>query len=514
MAATLPPINNKGQNGAGNATRNVFMPTPPRGPPSGRLQPIKVPGKADRELFLKQEKLRQQQPELSKSQTTRYRNSYKHNLCLDMLQDGYHKSFSELFALIKQQEEERQRQGAESLMWTMVMLKDQHDKLDMLKQHLCKAEEAERKGDFAEVYRNRYELARYFQSGGDKWLADHFFTTCLETSALVKGDNGKTQAQGYLNVGLALEEQGDTLSAAEHFEQYYRLSVDHKEWIQADGLTFHTDSCNNLWRIYSSIASKLEDEDRELSLEYLVKALKLATESNSRELQGVASYRLGQAYEQNGDGETALLHLNKYLEICTAQSDSEGIGRACDAIAKAYARQGKVEESITYLKRFVEVAEKSGEEVALSRACQNLGNIFNSLGRYQEATEYFGKSYNLSRSMGDKEAINTNRVQFGIAMAHKMMNGIGSHTVMGTRPALERLIEWKNARTDEFDKPFPEPKKEEPKPREPTPPPPAPPAVNEEENKEEPQQQQEEKVEESQTKSELTDDTSTVTDQS
>lgn len=456
MAATLPPINTKGQN-MGMPGRNVFMPTPPRGPPSGRLQPIKVPGKADREILLKHEKLRQLQPELSKKQTTRYRNTYKHNLCLDMLQDGYHKSFNELFALIKQQEEKRQQQGPESLMWNMVMLKDQHDKLDMLKHHLCKAEESERKGDFAEVYRNRYELARYFQSVGDKWLSDHFFTTCLQTSSQVKGDNGKTQAQGYLNVGLAVEEQGDLLSAAEHFEAYYKLSVDHKEWIQADGLTFHTDACINLWRIYTSITDSSEDDGSSSSLEYLVKALKLATESGDRDLQGVASYKLGHAYEQNGDGETALLHLNKYLEICTAQSDSEGIGKACDAIAKAYARQGKVEESITYLKKFVEVAENSGEEVALSKACHNLGNIFNTLGRYAEATEYFSKSYNLSRSLGDKEAISTNRVQFGIAMAHKMMKGIDSHMVMGTRPALERLIDWKNARVDEFDKPFPEP---------------------------------------------------------
>ena len=52
MAATLPPINTKGQN-MGMPGRNVFMPTPPRGPPSGRLQPIKVPGKADREILLK-----------------------------------------------------------------------------------------------------------------------------------------------------------------------------------------------------------------------------------------------------------------------------------------------------------------------------------------------------------------------------------------------------------------------------------------------------------------------------
>lgn len=76
-----------------------------------------------------------------------YRNTYKHNLCLDMLQDGYHKSFSELFALIKQQEEERLAQGEESLMWTQTMLKDRHQELDKLKFHLTKAEEAMRKGN-------------------------------------------------------------------------------------------------------------------------------------------------------------------------------------------------------------------------------------------------------------------------------------------------------------------------------------------------------------------------------
>lgn len=59
--------------------------------------------------------------------------------------------------------------------------------------------------------------------------------------------------------------------------------------------------------------------------------------------------------------------------------------------------------------------------------------------------------------MGDLDSINTNRVQYGISMAHKMLKGLNEHIVMGTRPALERLCEWKDARTDDFKKPFPEP---------------------------------------------------------
>lgn len=77
----------------------------------------------------------------------RYRNTYKHNLCVDMLQNGFHLSFCELFALIRKQEESRQQAGPESLAWSMTLLKDEHEKLDVLKQHLTRAETAQRKGN-------------------------------------------------------------------------------------------------------------------------------------------------------------------------------------------------------------------------------------------------------------------------------------------------------------------------------------------------------------------------------
>jgi len=63
-----------------------------------------------------------------------------------MLQNGFHLSFCELFALIKRQEDDRLQAGPESLSWCMTLLKDEHEKLDMLKQHLTKAESAQRIG--------------------------------------------------------------------------------------------------------------------------------------------------------------------------------------------------------------------------------------------------------------------------------------------------------------------------------------------------------------------------------
>ena len=78
--------------------------------------------------------------------TCRYRNTYKHNLCLEMLREGYHKSFAELFALIKQQNEERTKAGPESMIWSQVQLENEPEKLSTLKRYLTQAEAALRKG--------------------------------------------------------------------------------------------------------------------------------------------------------------------------------------------------------------------------------------------------------------------------------------------------------------------------------------------------------------------------------
>ncbi|XP_046369889.1 tetratricopeptide repeat protein 29-like [Haliotis rufescens] len=459
MAAILPPIKGAVPTRKGQQ-QTEYIPSPPRtGQASGRLVSLKH-GNKEQRMFERRMQLRAEQPPLNKQETSVYRNTYKHNLCLDMLEEGFHMSFRELFALIKQQEDDRQNAGPESIMWSQVMLKDEHEKLDMLKINLTKSEAADRKGIYADVYKARYQLAQYFSSTGDKWLADHFFLTCLQTSTMVEDDGGRTRAEAFCNMGLALEESGDYLDASEHLEAYHALSSENHGWMKDSTLTFYTDACVNLYRIYTMIGRRIEDSDPEAALDLLLKALNMSKDSEDKHLEGEAAYTLGLAYERAGDGETALLHLNSFLRTCRQAEDHEGIGRACDAIAKAYARQGKVDESIEYLKQFVDTAEQSGQETAFSKACHNLGSVFNSLGRYDEASEYFSKAYNISRSMGEASAIHVNRVQYGISLAHRMMARFAKHVDEGNRSCMERLTEWKSARADDFDKPLPDPNAE------------------------------------------------------
>ena len=69
--------------------------------------------------------------------------------------------------------------------------------------------------------------------------------------------------------------------------------------------------------------------------------------------------------------------------------------------------------------------------------------------------EYFNKAYNIARSMNDNETISSSRVLFGVAAAHKMLEGVASHIEIATAPCLNRIVEWKDNRGDEFDKEIP-----------------------------------------------------------
>ncbi|XP_064637606.1 tetratricopeptide repeat protein 29-like isoform X2 [Lineus longissimus] len=462
MAAALPAISRGSTRGSQHSSKSPIVvqnvPSPPRTSPpqtGGQkfyLKPLKKSqGKKERTLQIRREQLRAQQPYLTKRETAAFRNIYLHTLCLDMLQEGFHRSFSELFALIRQQHAARDAAGPDSALWNRTLLEDEHEKLDTLKIHLTGSEEAGRKENFVDVYNSLYKLARYFQLTGDKWLSDHFFDKCLQTSSSVQGDEGRMLAEAHCNMGLAIEESNNLLQSAEQFESFHVL-VKGRSWEDVGGESLHGQACNHLTRIYTAIAKKCEKDEPEQSLEYLIKAYNMAKEGGNKKMEGESSFRLGLGYDKVGNATTALLYLNRYFDMCKAIDDDAGLGLACEAIAKAYERQDKVEESIKYLQMFVEVAEKSGEQKAVSRACSDLGAVFNSLSRYEEASEYFTKAYNISRSLNDKEAISSSRVQYGIAIAHKMLVHVSKHVESANRQCVGRMVDWKSSRNDQFEK--------------------------------------------------------------
>ena len=61
-----------------------------------------------------------------------YRNSMLHNICTEMLEQGFHESFAELFSLVERQRLDHQRAGAAAVLLEP-LIEFNHTKLEQLR---------------------------------------------------------------------------------------------------------------------------------------------------------------------------------------------------------------------------------------------------------------------------------------------------------------------------------------------------------------------------------------------
>ncbi|XP_051473822.1 tetratricopeptide repeat protein 29 [Apus apus] len=391
---------------------------------------------------------------LSRQEAAATRNSYKKNICIDMLRQGYHKSFSELFALIQKWNAFREAAGPGTAIWQQTSLEEQPDKLDQLYHFLTRAEAAQRAGHYEEMYDNQLNLAYCFNEPEDKWLRNYFYKQCFNTAQLVKIDGGKRMAQAHANMGVINEEKGRVMKAAEHYEAFYQLT-EGLTWKVATGHTYNSLACEHLWRIYTLLADKmLETKEHQQAIKMLKKALRLAKEGGDMKLEGEAAYCLSLAYNFAGQQEEALSILNTSVKIFTAICDSAGLSRAYAAITEILVSQGKAAEAIEYLGEFMKAAENTHLSQCLVDACILLGNIYNGKGTYSEAFEKFKQAFETAETSNNLPLMNRTKIYCGIAKAHKMMVAFNSHIEAEDPVSLKYLLAWKENRSDMFTDPL------------------------------------------------------------
>nr|XP_047927775.1 tetratricopeptide repeat protein 29 isoform X4 [Anser cygnoides] len=323
---------------------------------------------------------------LSKQEAAANRNSYKENICIDMLRQGYHKSFSELFTLIQKWNALREAAGPGSAIWQQKSLEEQPDKLDQLYHFLTRAEAAQR--------------------------------------------------------------AGHVMKAAEHFEAFYQLT-EGSTWKDETGRTYNSLACEHLWRIYTLLADKmLENKEQEQAIKMLRKAFRMAKEGGDKKMEGEAAYCLSLAYHFAGEEKTALSILNTSVKIFTALCDSSGLGRAYEMIAKILLSQGKVAETLMSLEEFMKVAENAHLSQSLVDACVLLGNIYNERGNYNKAFEYFTKAFEAASILNNLPLEEETKTYCGIAKTHKLMVAFNSYIEAEDPVSLKYLLAWKENRSD------------------------------------------------------------------
>ncbi|XP_064201428.1 tetratricopeptide repeat protein 29 isoform X3 [Anguilla rostrata] len=393
---------------------------------------------------------------LTKDEVALFRNSHKQSVCVAMLRQGLHRSFSELLGLTHRWNAVRDASERGSDIWEQQPLEEQDHKLDQLQLCLTRAEAAQRAGRYEEVYENQVALACYFVEPEDKWLAHHFYERSLLSAAMVTTDGGRREAEANSNMGHVCTERdgvsvaGQLERAQAHYEAFHHLT-EGRGWEDEAGRTLHSRACQCLWRIYTLLADNmLENKDYQPAIQTLTKAFLLAKEGGDKAVEGKAAYRVGLAYQSVGDHETAETYLNLYMDISADLGDDESLGTAYKAVAKSLESEGKLGESVQYLEKFVEVSQDESLKHNLEEACMCLGVFFCSRGQYDRGCQHFQRAYEIAQNLHSVAVLQKAQVYLGTARACMMMSTYSSHVAQARHVHTCRLVAWKESRNDTF----------------------------------------------------------------
>ncbi|XP_074087676.1 tetratricopeptide repeat protein 29 [Macrotis lagotis] len=404
-----------------------------------KAQLLKIKDETDKYLELKWKGF-------TKEEAAAFRNSYMKNICIDMLQHGHHKSFSELFMLIKKWRDLREAGGIRSIFWLQTPLEELPEKLDQLYFFLTKAEDAELAGHYEEMYSYIFSLACYFNNPDDKWLRNYFYERCFNIAQRIKADGGRKEAEAHSHMGLLYEESGQLAEAAEHYENFYEMTVG-RQWQDQNGNLLNNIACKNLQRIHTSRAENmLNDKQHKQAIRTLLKAREKAKEGSDKKMEGEAAFALGLAYHEAGEFELAKEAFNIFSDISIALEDPVGLSRAYEAIAKVLVSQEKTIEAIAFLEKAVIISKNTYQKRRMVEACTMLGDIYNLKGYYSKACEYFKQAFDTITESMDIPLVDETKVHYGIAKAHQMMVAVNSYIESADFESLGHLLTWKENR--------------------------------------------------------------------
>ncbi|XP_026178772.1 tetratricopeptide repeat protein 29 [Mastacembelus armatus] len=379
----------------------------------------------------------------SRKEIALLRNSLKQNICVEMLQEGYHRSFSELFFLLHSDQDRRAAAEPGSALRLQTPLEEQQGKLETMRLHLSQAEQAERIGSWSVVCEQRLILGQYFSAPEDLWLSFHFYHSCADRE---EGGCCRPAVEARACLADLYLQQGDLEQARQKAELCFN-QVDDGAWQDSDGWSLRVRVRHTLWRIYSRLSdAPLAAGDYNEALELLHKGYSMAAESEDKQIEGEANYQLGLAYQASGDHDAAKKFFSTSMQICGTRQDADGLGKAYKAMAKSLESEGNIDGTVRLLEELTDISRSNGLQYNLVDACLCLGNIFFTMGQYKRASESFLQGYEVACHVGDVALLQKAQALVASARAHALIGGYSADVAAATPTALQRLLAWKETR--------------------------------------------------------------------
>ncbi|KAK5893227.1 hypothetical protein CgunFtcFv8_006120 [Champsocephalus gunnari] len=348
---------------------------------------------------------------LSKAEISLFRNSLKQNICVELLQQGFHRSFSELFLLLRSDQQRRAEEEFES---DELPLEQQWDKMETLRRHLSRAEQAE--------------------------------NTCSWTVTGSRGGRSRPATEARACLAEVYLQLGDLQAARQQADQCLQ-QAEGEGWVDSSGQPLRLRALRALSSVYSRLAdAPLEAEDHSEALRLLHRGHSIAAEAEDKKLEFDTLFRLGLTYQSAGDHDTAKQLFNTCMQICGSLHDAEGLGKSYKALSKSIESEGNTQETLECLEKLVDISRDNGLKRNLADAFICLGNTYFTMREYSRASEFFLQGYEVSCELGDVALLQKAQVLVGTSRARSLFGKFSADVESCSPAALKRLILWKDTR--------------------------------------------------------------------
>ncbi|XP_039463833.1 tetratricopeptide repeat protein 29 isoform X1 [Oreochromis aureus] len=377
---------------------------------------------------------------LTRKEIALFRSSLKQSICVRLLQEGFHRSFSELVSLLQSDQDWRAMAEPGSLRILAPPLSEQKYKMETISQHLSLAEEAERTGIWSTVCEERLLLGRFFSDPEDLWLRFYFYHSCTDRE---KGRFSRAATEARACLTELYLDQGDLEEARQQGELCCKQAED-GGWLDSDGRSLKLRACRDLWKIYRELAEALlAAEDHKKALTLLHEGNRRAMESEDKQLKGEAAFQVGLANQRAGDHGTAKKFFNSSMEIFHSLDDTDGLVKAYKALAKSLKSEGYIEEVVACLEKLATMSRSSRLQHRLIDVSLCLGNIYFSRSQYVRAGEYCLQGYEVACTTEDVAQLQRAQVLVASAHAHATIGKYGANLTSTSPAPLQRLLDWK-----------------------------------------------------------------------
>ncbi|XP_074555354.1 tetratricopeptide repeat protein 29 [Halichoeres trimaculatus] len=352
---------------------------------------------------------------LSRVDISKFRNSLKLNTCVELLQEGCHRSFSELHSLLSCDRDRRESAEPGTALSLQTPLEDQKDKIQTMRHYLSRAEQAERTNTWTVACEHRLSLGRYFSSQEDLWLSLHFYHSCVDREF-----GGHSRPATEARVCLAeLYLQTGELERAEQQAELCIQQAEDRGWLDSDGLPLRTRGLKALWRIYSRMADLLVDaEEYSQALELLHKGRSMAGKIGDTQLEADATYQLGLTNQRAGDHQRAKQMFSSCTQVYGTLEDDDGLVKSYRAMARSLESEGNIDETVQCLQKLADLSQSSGLRRVQVDSYLWLGKIYYKRGQYTTACDFFQRGYEAACELGDVSLLEEAEVFIGTARAH------------------------------------------------------------------------------------------------